>query len=55
MEKKARYSIEYYLILNDNSNKKMISFFVPYPAQRGTYTCSIGASECCNYYFNVVY
>jgi len=55
MDKNVSYRLEYVILDNSDVPTQIFCYSVPYPPRRMTFSCTIGNSQCCHYYFAVAY
>ena len=55
MEKKIDYRLEYMIVDNNIDTNEIYCYPIPYPPRRMTFSCTIGNSKCCHYFFAVAY
>ena len=55
MEKNVRYRLEYSILDNSVAPQEIYCYGIPYPHRIMTFSCTIGNSQCCHYYFAVAY
>jgi hypothetical protein len=55
MENNVRYRLEYSILENAIAPKEIYYYGVPYPHRVMTFSCTIGNSQSCHYYFAVAY